>query len=133
VSTPIFKDIAMPIRLAVLALCVMCTGAVGHEMGRFANMAGNEYLYGFNRLTKTDGSNCCLFGVSNIGKAGDCQEYPAHLVKVVDGGYLLDDGEFVAQHDTSVSPLDADGEYRYYRCKYPNALTHCFFVPPSGS
>jgi hypothetical protein len=123
----------MPIRLAVLALCVMCTGAVGHEMGRFGNMSGTNYLYGYNRLTKVDGSNCCVAGKNANGKDGDCQEYPAHLVKVVDGGYLLDDGEFIAQYDTSVSPLDPDGEYRYWRCKYPNALTHCFQVPPSGT
>jgi hypothetical protein len=119
----------MPIRLAVLALCVMWgTGAVGHEMGRFGNHGGNEYLYGYHRIHKTERSNCC-----KVGGNGDCQEYPANLVKVVDGGYLLDDGEFIAQWDVSVSPLDADGEYRYWRCKNPNALTHCFFVPPSGS
>jgi hypothetical protein len=126
-SVDITKDIAMPIRLAVLALCVMWgTGAVGHEMGRWGG--SGQFLYGYNRLTKTEGSNCCTFG-----GLGDCQEYPAEKVKIVEGGYLLEDGEFIAQWDTSVSPLDSDGEYRFYRCQHPGKLTHCFQVPPSGS
>jgi hypothetical protein len=120
----------MKVFTAIFAGALLVSGAgLAHEMGRFGGgSTGTMFLYGFNRLTKSDGINCCKYGGT-----GDCQEYPADKVKIVDGGYLLDDGEFIAQHDTSVSPLDADGEYRYYRCRHPDTLTHCFFVPPSGS
>lgn len=113
--------------LLVVFLCALARTANGHEtMGTWG--LGGGYLFGQRIGSDVDYPiNCCLYGGH-----GDCQLVEENDVKVVDGGYLLSDGEFIAHYDTNVSPLGQDGEYHYYRCRHAGALSHCFFAPPRG-
>lgn len=129
--------------LVVFALGVMvAVRALGHEqMGRFGSYGVEEYLYGreIGNADDVGPVNCCLYKNAE-GEQGDCKLYPEENVKIVPGGYLLADGEFIAQHDTNVSPPDpVTGEYYFYRCRHDagggwgdNPKTHCFFAPPTG-
>lgn len=125
---------ALAVTLAIigLALIAFCRSAGAHQsMGHFGMMLGSKYLWGQRIGNPEAGTiNCCLHKGSD-GKSGDCFEYTGK-VRNVEGGVMLDDGEFIAAGDISVSPQDADGEYRTWRCKHPDKPSHCFHRPPSG-
>jgi hypothetical protein len=126
------------------AMMLVATMALGHEtMGSWGSHGMMEYLYGHRIGNPPDGGkvNCCLFNNGTEGSRGDCQRYPDEDVKIVPGGYLLKDGEFISHAETSVSPQDpATGEYHFYRCRHTpgsgygdSPATHCWFAPPTGS
>jgi hypothetical protein len=122
--------LVMAVYLIVLGMMFYPIYAMGHQaMGRWADMGGSSYLYGQRIGDPTSGTiNCCLHKRPN-GTVGDCDEYKGR-VRDVPGGIQLDDGEFIAQHDISVSPQEPDGEYRFWRCRHPNQKSHCFHAPP---
>jgi hypothetical protein len=122
--------LVMAVFLLALGMVFWPLYARGHQaMGRWGDMGGNSYLYGQRIGDPTSGTiNCCLHKRPN-GTVGDCDEYKGK-VRDVPGGVQLDDGEFIAQHDISVSPQDPDGEYRFWRCRHPNQPSHCFHAPP---
>jgi hypothetical protein len=101
--------------------------AEAHDMKAMGRMegtnAGYSWLYGMDR---TDANlnvvNCCKHG-----DGGDCIFYPVEGVKLVDGGYLLQDGEFIPEREATVSP-----DENYYRCQHAGKVSHCFFAPARG-
>jgi hypothetical protein len=113
------------VRALVLALVLVATGAAAHDMKAMGKFGGyqDQYLYGMNR-NDPDLSvmNCCKYNGN-----GDCQLFPETGVKIVPGGYLLTDGEFIPEREATVSP-----DENYYRCKYEGKPSHCFFAPAAG-
>jgi hypothetical protein len=128
----------------VFAAILMVGGTLrvkSHEtMGHFTDRYPGNFLWGKKIGDSSPGkTNCCTHSRGD-GTFGDCKVYPEENVKIVPGGYLLHDGEFISHEDTNVSPLAQDGEYYYYRCKHdpvaPNfekRRSHCFFAPPRGT
>lgn len=139
-AAPYAVDVLAVVAIAAAIVGLFATAPVyGHEpMGRLGPLqyGAPEYTYLFKEGVDDTGEryskNCCLAEAPTGQPQGDCKEYPLSKVKIVPGGFLLEDGEFIAQHDAAVSPRDPDGEYRVWRCRHPGALTHCFFYPPSG-
>lgn len=119
------------------ALILTIPDASGHEtMGHWQHHSarGPPYLYG-HRIGSELGTevNCCLYNDGQKGSTGDCRLVREDDVRIVEGGYLLKDGEFIAHTETSVSPPDPEtGEYDYFRCQIAGAPSHCFFAPPRG-
>ena len=59
----------------------------------------------------------------------DCEPIDDKRVKLVEGGYLLDDAHFIAEKDARQAP---DGNY--HACFWPNPETlRCFYRPSLGS
>lgn len=121
----------------VVMIAIALVGALSrpfaHEMmGKWSG----SFLYGRYVGDPPTGGlrNCCTHGDSY-----DCKTYPEEDVRIVPGGYLLADGEFISHQDTNVSPIAEDGQYYYYRCQHgPDwqgtpQKSHCFFAPPRGT
>lgn len=58
----------------------------------------------------------------------DCGVYPAEKVRVVPGGFIVEEGEFIP-HSEGKPSVDEN----YWRCVAPDKKTRCFFFPNVGS
>jgi hypothetical protein len=134
----------MAVYLIALGMVFWPLYARGHEtMGHRTQSGVAEYLYGKQIQDTTDGKvNCCKYrgdGVEGNDGDGDCRELKEEDVKIVPNGFVWE-GEFIPFSRSTISPPNADGEYKFYACRHapnigwgPNPRTHCFFYPPNGS
>jgi hypothetical protein len=113
---------------ALLIMALLTTSVFAHDM-QHAQMKGMgnldelSFLHGMDRRNVLlPMVNCCL-----LGGNGDCKLYPEKGVQYVNGGYLLQDGEFIPEREATVSP-----DENFYRCKYDGQISHCFFAPAKG-
>lgn len=110
--------------LTIAALGAMCGPAFAHDMGKMnTTPQGSMYLYGYNRISKVNDANCCLFQGPK-GEPGDCKVFPITGYRLEGDKFILADGEIIPQAEASISPDD-----QAYRCQHPGQPSHCFFFP----